>query len=103
MGSHLAKLGRALDGAADAYNSTVSSLETRVLVSARRFADLHVVDADLPTPPPANPRLSAVSAPELVASVEEQVVAFDGIAARDARAFDEQRADPPSEPGRSAG
>ncbi|MFI2753450.1 DNA recombination protein RmuC [Cellulomonas sp. P22] len=77
MGSHLAKLGRAIDSAAGAYNQTVSSLETRVLVSARRFADLQVVDGDLTTPQPANPQLSAVSAPELLASATDQVVAFD--------------------------
>ncbi|MGN8246850.1 DNA recombination protein RmuC [Cellulomonas soli] len=74
MGSHLARLGRSLDAAAGAYNQTVSSLETRVLVSARRFAALDVVDGELPTPPPVNPQLSAVSAPELLASVSEQVV-----------------------------
>jgi DNA recombination protein RmuC len=79
LGNHLARLGRAIDGAASAYNQTVSSLETRVLVSARRFADLHVVDGDLPTPPPANPRLSAVSAPELVASASEHVVSLDDL------------------------
>jgi DNA recombination protein RmuC len=77
MGSHLAKLGRAIDAAAGAYNLTVSSLETRVLVSARRFADLKVVDGDLATPPPANPQLSTVSAPELVASASERVVTLD--------------------------
>ncbi|MGN7704070.1 DNA recombination protein RmuC [Cellulosimicrobium sp. 22601] len=77
MGSHLAKLGRQLQSAADSYNRTVGSLETRVLVSARRFADLHVVDDDLTTPPTVNPRLSAVSAPELLASVNESVVAID--------------------------
>ena len=87
MGSHLAKLGRAIDSAAGAYNQTVSSLETRVLVSARRFADLHVVDGDLPTPAPVNPQLSAVSAPELVASADEQIVMFDGRADRDERAL----------------
>lgn len=91
LGGHLTRLGRAIDGAATAYNATVSSLETRVLVSARRFADLHVVDAGLETPPAANPRLSAVSAPELVASAEEQLVAFDGAAARDARALEAER------------
>ncbi|PVU83554.1 DNA recombination protein RmuC [Cellulomonas sp. WB94] len=80
MGLHLAKLGRAIDAAAGAYNQTVSSLETRVLVSARRFADLNVVDGDLPTPATANPQLSAVSAPELVASATEQVVALDDLA-----------------------
>lgn len=79
MGLHLAKLGRAIDAAAGAYNQTLSSLETRVLVSARRFADLNVVDGDLPTPPSANPQLSTVSAPELVASATEQVVALDDL------------------------
>ena len=94
MGSHLAKLGRALDSAAGAYNQTVSSLETRVLVSARRFADLHVVDADLPTPDPVNPQLSVVSAPELVAAAEEQLVMFDGRAERDERALRDESAAP---------
>ncbi|WP_421732599.1 DNA recombination protein RmuC [Cellulomonas sp.] len=97
MGSHLAKLGRAIDSAAGAYNQTVSSLETRVLVSARRFADLHVVDADLPTPDPVNPQLSAVSAPELVASAEEQIVMFDGRADRDERALRAEAALPTTE------
>jgi len=77
MGSHLSKLGRQLQSAADSYNRTVGSLETRVLVSARRFADLHVVDDELTTPAPVNPQLSAISAPELLASVNESVVAID--------------------------
>ena len=92
MGSHLAKLGRAIDSAAGAYNQTVSSLETRVLVSARRFADLHVVDGGLETPAPVNPQLSAVSAPELVASADELIVMFDGRADRDERALRAERA-----------
>lgn len=77
LGGHLTRLGRALDGAASAYNQAVGSLETRVLVSARRFADLGVVEGDLATPPPLDPRLSMVSAPELVASAADQVVALD--------------------------
>ncbi|OLT15109.1 hypothetical protein BJF78_16915 [Pseudonocardia sp. CNS-139] len=37
MGTHVAKLGRSLDSAVASYNQTVSSLEARVLVTARRL------------------------------------------------------------------
>lgn len=100
MGGHLARLGRAIDAAAGAYNQTVGSLESRVLVSARRFADLHVVDAGLETPAPADPRLAALSAPELVASADERVVALEnlalgeGTARRDERAWTDESARP---------
>jgi DNA recombination protein RmuC len=52
MSGHLAKLGRSLDGAVAAYNQTVGSWESRVLVSARRFEELDVTDdrlEDVPT------------------------------------------------------
>lgn len=74
MGGHLSKVGRAIDQAATAYNQSVASLESRVLVSARRFAELHVVDADLPTPVTVERRLSVVTAPELVAWEQQRVV-----------------------------
>lgn len=40
MGGHLAKLGQSLGISVRAYNSTVASLESRVLPSARRFKEL---------------------------------------------------------------
>jgi DNA recombination protein RmuC len=40
MGGHWNRVGQALDRAIDAYNGAVGSLESRVMVSARRFEDL---------------------------------------------------------------
>lgn len=40
LGHHFGKLGKNLELAVEAYNKAVGSLETRVLVSARRFKDL---------------------------------------------------------------
>jgi len=40
MSDHWNKMGRSLERAVEAYNSGIGSLESRVLVSARRFADL---------------------------------------------------------------
>lgn len=46
MGSHIDKLGRSLGSAVGSYNNAVSSLESRVLVTARKMADLKVVPAE---------------------------------------------------------
>lgn len=52
MGGHIDKLGRSLNTAVGDYNKTVSSLESRVLVTARRMIDLDVVTpADSIAPP----------------------------------------------------
>lgn len=43
---YMQQLGKGLRSAVEAYNDTVASLETRVLVSARRFRDLGVVSEE---------------------------------------------------------
>lgn len=42
LGSHFEDLAKGLTGAVDAYNKTVGNLESRVLVTARRFKELGV-------------------------------------------------------------
>jgi DNA recombination protein RmuC len=76
MGTYVAKLGRTLDSAVDSYNKTVSSLESRVLVTARKLTELKVSDAELPEPGQVERSPRQVQAPELVASAAESLVAL---------------------------
>jgi DNA recombination protein RmuC len=48
LGSHFDKLGRSLGSAVSNYNKAVATMESRVMVSARRFRDLEVTSAELP-------------------------------------------------------
>ncbi|HZU79031.1 MAG TPA: DNA recombination protein RmuC, partial [Acidimicrobiales bacterium] len=50
FGEHLAKAGRGLSSAVDAYNKAVGSLERSVLPQARRFQELGVVAGDSTLP-----------------------------------------------------
>jgi DNA recombination protein RmuC len=68
MGDHVAKLGGALGGAVTAYNKAVGSLEARVLVSARRLAELGVSDDELVAPAQVELAPRQPQAPELVES-----------------------------------
>ena len=71
LGRNIDRLGRALTNAVTAYNQTVGSLESRVLVSARRLSQLGVVDAELPPPALVEETARSLSAPELVAAGAE--------------------------------
>ncbi len=77
MGGHVARLGKQLGGAVDAYNRTVSSLESRVLVTARRFGELDVVSEQLDTPEQVERSPRTVQAVELVASAADSLIALE--------------------------
>jgi DNA recombination protein RmuC len=62
LSGHLGKLGRSLDAGVRSFNETVSSLESRVLVSARRFTDLSVTTGTLDAPEQIERRTRAPAA-----------------------------------------
>ncbi|MGH3445257.1 MAG: DNA recombination protein RmuC [Nocardioidaceae bacterium] len=71
MGGHLDKLGRSLTTAVGAYNSAVGSLETRVLVSARKFGDLDPSAEVLVAHEPVTDAVRPLGAAELLEAVAE--------------------------------
>lgn len=70
MGGHAVAVGRALETAVGKYNQFVGSLESQVMVAARRFEDLQVdhEGKTLPEPAPVETAPRAVSRPELIGS-----------------------------------
>jgi len=68
MGAHFAQLGRELSSAVVAYNRAVGTVESRVLVTARRLADLQGVNGELAPATTLADMPRRLSAPELVAS-----------------------------------
>jgi DNA recombination protein RmuC len=67
MSSHLDRVGRSLNASVVAYNQAMGSLEGRVLVSARRFADLGVTSEPLAEPRQVETVPRSLAAPELAA------------------------------------
>ncbi len=66
LAEHFARLGHELGKAVDAYNATVGSLEGRVLVTTRRFAELGAASTDeIPEVLPIDHAPRALQAPDL--------------------------------------
>ncbi len=74
MGRHVDRLGRALTNAVSTYNQAVGSLESRVLVSARKLNQLGIVEAELEPPKPVEETIRAISAAELVTESGPELV-----------------------------
>ncbi len=76
MGGHMSRLGGQLNNAVKSYNDSVASLESRVLVTARKLGELQVTDNELPAPGQIELVARHLQAPELVASATEALVAL---------------------------
>jgi DNA recombination protein RmuC len=71
MAGHFGKLKRSIDAVVSAYNAAAGSLETRVLVSARKLKELGATSTgEIAEVEPVEQVPRALSAPELVESVE---------------------------------
>lgn len=72
VGRHLDKLGRSLKSSVESYNSAVGSLESRVFVTARHFADVADLDETLPAPRPVEEAPRPLTAIELLDAVADE-------------------------------
>lgn len=83
MGGHLDKLGRSLKASVEAYNSTIGSLESRVLVTARNLEEMGAAQEALDSPTPVAVAPRQLSAPELLAAVTPERPELDTRLVRD--------------------
>jgi DNA recombination protein RmuC len=74
LGKNVDGLGKALTNAVTAYNRTVGSLESRVLVSARKLNELGIVEAELEPLQPVDEAVRSLSAPELIVEPGPELV-----------------------------
>lgn len=80
LGKHFDRLGRSLTSAVGAYNQAVGSLESRVLVTARRLSDLGVVDGSLDGPASVAETARPLAAAELVTAELDEADGTGGTA-----------------------
>jgi DNA recombination protein RmuC len=74
VAAHVDALGRSLTTSVASYNRAVGSLETRVLVTARKMRDLQAVDTELDGPRPVAETVRPLTAPELVDPADDAVI-----------------------------
>jgi len=75
LAEHFNAVGRGLDKSVEAYNKAIGSLETRVLISARRFSELQIETAkDISEPEPVEKTTRSIQSPELTQSSDSEEI-----------------------------
>ncbi|MGO1166531.1 MAG: DNA recombination protein RmuC [Janibacter sp.] len=72
LGEHATRMGRSLQRSVEDYNRLVGSLESRVLVSARRMGELGLTHDAIDEVPPVTTTPRPLTAPELLDAVAAQ-------------------------------
>lgn len=73
LGRHTADMGTSLRRSVETYNAMVGSLETRVLVTARRMSELDLTQEPLPANPPVSVAPRPLTAQELIDALDDDV------------------------------
>ena len=73
LGGHISTLGKSIESVTKNFNSTISSLESRVLVSARKLNELGIVGDPLEQPKMVEGSINPLSKAELVESAQEEL------------------------------
>jgi DNA recombination protein RmuC len=77
LAGHVHNLGQSIRRVVDHFNKTVGALETRVLVTGRRFLDHGVAGDELPAIDPVELQPRALNAPELTGEDDDPQRALD--------------------------
>jgi len=72
LGSHASKMGSSLQKSVESYNALVATLESRVIVTARKMHEIGLADSALPETPPVETVPRPLTAAELIVVPDER-------------------------------
>jgi len=73
LGTHATRMGASLQKSVESYNALVGTLESRVIVTARKMHELGLADAALPQTAPVESAPRPLTAVELIAAMDDDV------------------------------
>ncbi len=73
LGTHATRMGASLQRSVESYNALVGTLESRVIVTARKMHELGLADAALPPTAPVESAPRPLTATELISALDDDV------------------------------